>query len=153
MIGGGSMREFLARYFPTFMLTVLLGCFSASLLLSLAQVTYWRGMAPEQSNDYTGLGLLGLIVLLVVGNLLVVRGIAWGVWLVAGYFALCLALVAPMFQYHPHQGIYLVGLLLPLLGLLLLNSRRHRQMRGKLLEIRHQRQRLKASLKPQRKRP
>lgn len=143
MIGGGSMRAFLARYFPTFMLTVLLGCFSASVLLSLAGTTYWRAMAPDQRDHYFLLGLVFLILPLVLGNLLIVRGIRRAVWLVAGYFVVCLLGVVPMLEYHPHQGVYLFGVLLPLLGLLLLNSKRHREMRERLLEIRHQRQRMK----------
>lgn len=143
MIGGGSMRAFLARYFPTFMLTVLLGCFSASVLLSLAGTTYWRAMAADQRDHYFLLGLVFLIPLLVLGNLLIVRGIRRAVWLVAGYFGVCLLGVVPMLGYHPHQGVYLFGVLLPLLGLLLLNSKRHREMRERLLEIRHQRQRMK----------
>ncbi|ULT70214.1 MULTISPECIES: hypothetical protein [unclassified Pseudomonas] len=152
MIGGGRMGEFLARYFPIFMLTVLLGCFSASLLLSLCGTTYWRGMAPAQRDDYLLLGLLLLIPLLVLSNLLIVRGVAWAVWLLAGYFLACLLLVVPMIQYRPHQGVYLFAMLVPLLGLLLLNSRRHREMRERLLEIRHQRRRLLAAAKQSRKR-
>ncbi|QNH79851.1 hypothetical protein GGD92_16970 [Pseudomonas protegens] len=152
MIGGGRMAEFLARYFPIFMLTVLLGCFSASLLLSLCATTYWRGMAPAQRDDYLLLGLLLLIPLLVLGNLLIVRGVAWAVWLVAGYFLTCLLLVVPMFQYRPHQGVYLCAMLVPLLGLLLLNSRRYREMRERLLEIRHERRRLQAAARQPRKR-
>lgn len=152
MIGGGRMGAFLARYFPIFMLTVLLGCFSASILLSLAGTTYWRGMAPAQRDHYGVLGLLVLIPLLVLGNLLIVRGVSRAVWWVVGYFVFCLALMVPMIQYHPHQGVYLVGVLLPLLGLLLLNSQRHRQMREQLWQIRQERQRLKAAVKPPRKR-
>ncbi|QYN02147.1 hypothetical protein K1T36_03010 [Pseudomonas protegens] len=147
MIDGGRMRDFLVRYFPTFMLTVLLGCFSASLLLSLAGTTYWRAMAPPQRDEYLLFGLLVLIPLLVLGNLLIVRGISRAVWLVAGYFVACLLGVVPMFQYHPHQGVYLFGVLLPLLGLLQLNSKRHREMRERLLQIRQQRQRFKQQRK------
>ncbi|ROL71380.1 hypothetical protein BK634_09585 [Pseudomonas chlororaphis] len=142
MIGGGSMTAFFARYFPTFMGTVLLGCFSASGLLSLAGTTYWRGLEPSVRTDYLGLAVLFLVLLLVAGHFLMLRGRSWAVWLVTGYFLLCLALVLPMFAYGPHQGVYLVTLLLPLLGLLLLNSKRHREMRGRLLEIRHERERI-----------
>ncbi|MGC5699839.1 hypothetical protein J4P02_06490 [Pseudomonas sp. NFXW11] len=145
MIGGGSMRAFLARYFPTFMLTVLLGCFSASALLSLAVTTYWRDLPAAQRSDYLGLALLVLIALLVAGNLLIIRGRSWAVWLVAGYFLACLAITVPMLQYRPHQGVYLFAILLPLLGLLSLNGKRHRQMREKLLQIRLQRQSIRAA--------
>lgn len=139
MIGGGSLKAFLARYFPVFMGTILLGCFSGSTLLVLAGATYWRALEPSARTDYVGLGTLALVLVLVLGNLLIVRGRAWAVWWVAGYFLACLAAVLPTFAYGPHQGVYLFAVLLPLLGLLLLNSKRHREMRKKLVEIRRQR--------------
>lgn len=139
MIGGGSLKPFLARYFPVFMGTILLGCFSGSTLLALAGGTYWRALAPSTRTDYVGLGTLVLVLVLVLGNLLIARGRAWAVWWVAGYFLACLAAVLPTFAYGPHQGVYLFAVLLPLLGLLLLNSKRHREMRGKLVDIRRQR--------------
>ncbi|MCD9117799.1 MULTISPECIES: hypothetical protein [Pseudomonas] len=139
MIGGGSLKQFLARYFPVFMGTILLGCFSGSTLLVLAGTTYWRALEPSARTDYIGLGTLALVLVLVLGNLLIVRGRAWAVWWVAGYFLACLAAVVPMLAYRPHQGVYLFAVLLPLLGLLLLNSKRHREMRKKLVEIRRQR--------------
>jgi hypothetical protein len=46
-----------------------------------------------------------------------------------------------------HPLIYAVTLLFPLLALLLLNSKRHREMRQKLLEVRHLRQALIAKHK------
>ncbi|WVV48318.1 hypothetical protein THH46_03205 [Pseudomonas sp. NA13] len=46
----------------------------------------------------------------------------------------------------------MTGLLFPLLGLLLLNSKRHREMRSKLVEIRHQRERILQSAKTSRPR-
>ncbi|AKJ97484.1 MULTISPECIES: hypothetical protein [Pseudomonas] len=140
MIGGGSLKGFLARYFPVFMGTLLLGCFCGSMLLSLAGTTYWRALEPSTRADYVGFGTLALVLVLVGANLLIVRGRAWAVWGVAGYFLACLAAVLPMFAYRPHQGVYLFAVLLPLLGLLLLNSQRHREMRRKLVEIRRQRE-------------
>ncbi|MGN8274293.1 hypothetical protein [Pseudomonas sp. SMN5] len=139
MIGGGSLKGFLARYFPVFMGTILLACFSGSTLLVLAGTTYWRALEPSVRTDYVGLGTLALVLVLVVGNLLIARGRAWAVWCVSGYFLACLGAVIPMFAYRPHQGVYLSAMLLPLLGLLLLNSKRHREMRRKLVEIRRQR--------------
>ena len=140
MIGGGALKPFLARYFPVFMGTILLGCFSGSTLLVLAGTTYWRALESSARVDYVGLGTLALVLVLVLGNLLIARGRAWAVWCVAGYFLACLAVVLPMFTYRPHMGVYLFALLLPLLGLLLLNSKRHREMRSKLVDIRRQRE-------------
>ena len=140
MIGGGSLKSFLARYFPVFMGTILLGCFSGSTLLVLAGTTYWRALEPSARTDYVGLGTLALVIVLVLGNLLIARGRTWAAWLVTGYFLTCLVAALPMFAYRPHQGVYLFAVVLPLLGLLLLNSKRHREMRRKLVEIRRQRE-------------
>jgi hypothetical protein len=152
MIGGGSLKPFLARYFPVFMGTILLGCFSGSTLLVLAGATYWRTLEPSIRTDYVGFGTLALVVVLVLGNFLIARGRAWAIWWVAGYFLACLAAVLPTFVYRPHQGVYVFAVLLPLLGLLLINSKRHREMRRKLVEIRHQREAIIQSAKASRPR-
>ncbi|MBV4553433.1 hypothetical protein HU742_020000 [Pseudomonas sp. SWRI102] len=152
MIGGGSLKQFLAHYFPVFMGTILLGCFSGSTLLVLAGATYWRALEPSTRTDYVGLGTLALVLILVLGNLLIARGRAWAIWWVAGYFLTCLAAVLPTFAYGPHPGVFIFAVLMPLLGLLLLNSKRHREMRGKLVEIRHQRELIIKSAKASRPR-
>ncbi|UZD98257.1 hypothetical protein LOY64_02965 [Pseudomonas corrugata] len=120
--------------------TILLACFSGSTLLVLVGMTYWRTLEPSVRTDYVGLGTLALVLVLVVGNFLMARGRVWAVWCVAGYFLACLGTVISMFAYRPNQGVYLFAMLLPLLGLLLLNSKRHREMRSKLVDIRRQRQ-------------
>ncbi|KJH87947.1 lipoprotein [Pseudomonas fluorescens] len=152
MIGGGSMKQFLARYFPVFMGTIFLGCFSGSALLVLSAGTYWRALEPSVRSNYVGLGTLALVSVLVLGNLMIARGRVWAIWWVTSYFLGCLAAVLPTFAYGPHQGVYVFAVLLPLLGLLLLNSKRHREMRSKLIEIRHQRERIIQSAKASRPR-
>ncbi|XVN13600.1 hypothetical protein QZH47_18775 [Pseudomonas corrugata] len=135
-VAGGSLKGFLARYFPVFMGTILLACFSGSTLLVLVGMTYWRTLEPSVRTDYVGLGTLALV--LVVGNFLMARGRVWAVCSgllsgLSGYgnFNVCLPAAS---------GVYLFAMLLPLLGLLLLNSKRHREMRSKLVDIRRQRQ-------------
>jgi hypothetical protein len=59
----------------------------------------------------------------------------------------CLLFVVPMIQYDLHLLVYGSALLFPLLGLLLLNSKRHREMRHRLLEIRRLRQAVVAQRK------
>ncbi len=76
-VAGGSLKGFLARYFPVFMGTILLACFSGSTLLVLVGMTYWRTLEPSVRTDYVGLGTLALV--LVVGNFLMARGRVWAV--------------------------------------------------------------------------
>ena len=86
-----------------------------------------------------GLSVAGL-VRSVNSNFLVVRGHAWAVWGMVGFFVMCLLVVLPTLQYHPHWFIYSESLFWPLLGLLLINSKGYRSMVGKLVEVRRLRE-------------
>ncbi len=68
-----------------------------------------------------------------------IRGRSWGVRAIVVFYLVCLFIVLPTYGYRPHPVAYVTGLLFPLLGLLLLNSKRHREMRQKLLELRNER--------------
>lgn len=140
MKGFPDMGSFLARYFPVFIGTIFMAIFSGASAVSLAGVTYLRGMDPALKADYSGLAILVLVAVLVFGNVMIARGRVWATGLVAGYLGCCLLFVLPMIQYHLHVLIYGSTVLFPLIGLLLLNSQRHREMRQKLLEVRHLRE-------------
>ena len=140
MNGFPDLSSFLTRYFPVFMGTIFMAIFSGASALSLAGVTYLRGVDPSLKANYSVLAILVLVAVLVVGNVMIARGYPWADRLVAGYLAGCLLFVVPMIQYHPHMQVYCSAVLFPLFGLLLLNSKRHREMRQKLVEVRHLRQ-------------
>ena len=131
-----SAGRFLARYFPVFMGTVLMAIFSGSAAVSIAGVTYLRGVDPALKSSYSGAAILVLVAVLVFGNVMIARGYPWATRLVAGYLVCCLLFVLPMIQYGINTVVYGSAVLFPLLGLLLLNSKRHREMREKLLEVR-----------------
>ncbi|QOQ73997.1 hypothetical protein IMF22_21195 [Pseudomonas poae] len=140
MKGFPDMGSFLARYFPVFMGTIFMAILSGASAVSLAGVTYLRGVDPALKADYSGLAILVLVAVLVFGNVMIARGRAWATSLVAGYLGCCLLFVLPMIQYPVHKLVYGSAMLFPLLGLLLINSKRHREMRQKLLEVRHLRE-------------
>ncbi|CRM47674.1 hypothetical protein IFR08_18220 [Pseudomonas fluorescens] len=140
MSGFPDMRSFLARYFPVFMGTVFMAIFSGSVAVSTAGVTYLRGVEPALKSSYSGAAILLLVVVLVFGNVMIARGYPWAARLVAGYLGACLLFVLPMIQYDLNRLVYGSAVLFPLLGLLLLNSKRHREMRQRLHEIRRLRQ-------------
>lgn len=133
----GSFR---ARYFPVFIVTIFMAIFSGSSAVALAGVTYLRTVDPQLKSSYSGFGLFTLMALLVLGNVMIARGRSWAVWLMVGYFGACLLFVLPMIQYQPHLLIYCSAVVFPMLGLLLLNSKRHREMRHRFVQIRHLRQ-------------
>ncbi len=135
-----SINGFLARYFPVFMGTIFMAIFSGSASVSMAGVTYLRGLDPALKANYSVGAILVLVAVLVFGNVMIARGYSWATRLVASYLGACLLFVLPMIQYDLNKLVYGSAVLFPLLGLLLLNSKRHREMRKKLSEIRHLRQ-------------
>jgi len=71
---------------------------------------------------------------------MIARGRPQWVWPLAALLAFCVVAVLPTVDFGPHPLSYGLSLLFPLLGLLLLNSKRHREMRQKLVEVRRLRQ-------------
>ncbi|MCJ8206226.1 hypothetical protein [Pseudomonas sp. RGM2987] len=132
------MKAFLARYFPTFICAFFLACFSLSASISLISSTYFRG-SPERAK-YSFLVALVLALLLALSHFLMIRGRPWGVRAIVVFYVASFLAVLPTYTYQPHSVVYMTGLLFPLLGLLLLNSKRHREMRSQLVEIRRQRE-------------
>ncbi|MCQ6255753.1 hypothetical protein [Pseudomonas sp. Q11] len=102
--------------------------------------TYFRSI-PVDVRATTGWATTVVIAMVIVhSNYLIVRGRPWCAWVMVAVFAACLLTVLPTIQYEPHKFIYTEGVFWPLLGLLLLNSKRHREMRSKLVEVRYQRE-------------
>ncbi|CDF96512.1 MULTISPECIES: membrane protein [unclassified Pseudomonas] len=147
-----TLRVFFQRHFLGFIAAIFTAYLSVALALALAFVTYFRSWPLKDSGIY--IMLAGAVVTLLVahGNLMVLWGRPRWVWLLVGVFVACLAFVLPMIYFAPHQVLYGLAVLFPLLGLLLLNSKRHREMRSKLVEIRHQRERLSQAIKTSRSR-
>ena len=135
-----TLRDFFRQYFLTFMGGVFAACFSLALAVALAFITYFRDAPIAQVGlEIMSAGAL-LILLTVQSNFMILRGRPSWVWVMVGIYVACLLFVVPMLLYQPHKFLYGLALLFPFLGLLLLNSKRHREMRQKLLEIRHLRQ-------------
>jgi hypothetical protein len=134
-----SVARFLTRYFPVFMGTIFMAIFSGAMVTVLINATYLRRLEPSLQTEVSGWALLSLTAFLVFGNFMIARGRRWAAGFMVGYFAFCLMLVIPTIQFSPHTLAYALGIASPLLGLLLLNTPRHREMRQKLSEIRAQR--------------
>ncbi|MBC3348160.1 hypothetical protein HU811_16110 [Pseudomonas sp. SWRI196] len=145
-----SLNTFLAHYFPTFICAFFLACFAVSASISLVSSTYFRG-DPERAK-YSFLVALILSLLLALSHFVMIRGRSWGVRAIVVFYLACLFTVLPTYGYKPHPVAYVTGLLFPLLGLLLLNSKRHREMRQKLLELREERMAMRSAVRLQKKR-
>ncbi|CAM3635682.1 hypothetical protein D3C81_310280 [compost metagenome] len=132
-----SPEGFKARYFPYFMAAFFMVCLSIGCAVSLASATYFAGYADR--SDYSTFSLLVLAVLVFIGHFLMVRGRRWAVWIIAFLYCASLITVVSTYSFQPHRGVYMLGLLFPLIGLLLLNSTGHRQMRESLAKLHHER--------------
>ncbi|MCD5973921.1 hypothetical protein NLO88_11915 [Pseudomonas syringae] len=137
MMQTDGLQAFLARYFPTFIGAFFLAVFSISAAISLASSTYFREYSERGS--YSAMAAIALSVVLCFGNFMMIRGRTWGVWIIVALLIISLLTVLLTFGYRPHMFSYTTGILFPLLGLLMLNSKRHREMREELVKVRAQR--------------
>lgn len=143
-----TLRDFFRHYFLTFIGGVFAAYFSLAFATALSFVTYFRDK-PLAGGLGVSIVLFGafLVLLTVHSNFMILRGRPCWVWVMVGIYLACFLFVLPMVQYSPHKFFYGLALAFPLFGLLALNSGVQRQMRIKLVEIRHIRQALKARSK------
>ncbi|WP_040063864.1 hypothetical protein [Pseudomonas batumici] len=146
-----DLPRFLTRYFPTFMGGIFATLASLACAIPLMMDFYFSAASLGEQATWSVLGGMAITLVVVHCNFMVVRGRPQWVWGLVGVLVLCLLGVLPTIEDRPHKVIYTLAVLFPLLGLLLLNSKRHREMRSKLVDIRHQREALKSALKARRK--
>ncbi|WP_277961614.1 hypothetical protein [Pseudomonas sp. RIT-To-2] len=136
-----SFRQWLGRYLLVFMGVIFMGCFSLG--AAVAMVANALGNVHQRAI-YGWLACLALGAVLVHINLFIVLG--WRNWagVMAAFFVACLLAVLAAFD--PGASRVMVGgcLLWPVIGLLLLNSKRHREMRAGI-QARRQRRLLRRS--------
>jgi len=128
--------RFIQRHVPVFMATVLLCLCTCALLVALVLLTYLREMEVGVALKVSfSLGLV-LVLAMSAGKILIVQGLPYGSAVLAACFAACLAMALPAVEFRAPRALYFLAIMLPLLGMLLLNSRRHREMRARLREVR-----------------
>ncbi|VVM99149.1 hypothetical protein [Pseudomonas fluorescens] len=142
-----SIRNFLSKYFPVFMGAIFASIFTLVFAVPLFFESYFRNLPLADNAKYSFFGGVALTLIVVHCNFMVARGRPQWVRPLVVLLALCFLGVLPTIAYEVQPLIYAVTLLFPLLALLLLNSKRHREMRQKLLEVRHLRQALIAKHK------
>lgn len=142
-----SIRNFLSKYFPVFMGAIFASIFTLVFAVPLFFESYFRNLPLADNAKYSFFGGIALTLIVVHCNFMVARGRPQWVRPLVVLLALCFLGVLPTIAYEVQPLIYAVTLLFPVLALLLLNSKRHREMRQKLLEVRHLRQALIAKHK------
>jgi hypothetical protein len=152
MIVDLGLRSFLTRYFLSFMGGIFATLFSLVFGTLLIASSYFPDASLADSTKYSFLSGMGLTLVVSHCHFMVARGRPQWIWPVATILVVLLVLVVPTIAYRPHKLIYFLAVLFPLLGLLLFNSKRHREMRARLVEIRRQRGLIQQSFKTRSKR-
>ena len=133
-----ELKAFLARFFPVFIVVFLLSCFALSGVVSLIFATYLRALEGEGTLSHA---VTLLVALTVAGtHIALVRGRTWGVRGIVAALLGGMAAVAPCYAYPSFRGSLIAILLFSLVALLVINSRRYREMREVLVDYRRKRQ-------------
>lgn len=131
-----SIRSFLSTYFPVFMGAIFTSIFTLVFAVPLFFDSYLPNLSMADNAKYSFLGGIALTLVIVHCNFMIARGRPRWVRPLLVLLGLCFLGVLPTFNDQLHVLMFGPSLLFPLLGLLLLNSKRHREMRQKLLEVR-----------------
>ncbi|MEQ6924161.1 hypothetical protein AAUI01_00870 [Pseudomonas mosselii] len=131
-----TLKPFLKRYFGVFIGAYFSSIIAVAWTFALVWSTYCRSCSKDGLLPWS---LLAILAVFMLGHGAVVRGRAWGAWLVAGLCAGCMVLTLATYGYRPNLFIYASTLVTALVTLLLLNSRRYREMRTCLAEYREKR--------------
>ncbi|MFK0310042.1 hypothetical protein ACIQUF_02260 [Pseudomonas sp. NPDC090233] len=127
----------MTRYGPAFAASTLLCMVAAGSGVALWGGTYLRNLPDGLA--YMVMGAVTLILLFSAGQLAMIRGFRWGLWLLLPSLVLPALTAISLFGTRHAGAMQMAILTLSLLGLLVLNSKRHRAMRQRLIELRLQR--------------
>jgi len=130
-------EAFMTRYGPTFASGTLLCMVGAGSGIGLWDSSYLYNL-PDRGT-YALTAALTLLVLFCTGQFAMIRGFRWGLWLVLPCLAGPALTALSLFGTRHAGPVQYVILALSLLGLLVVNSKRHRAMRQRLVELRLQR--------------
>ena len=141
--------QLLKRFMPVIGGDALAGCFSIALTTILAMLTY----LPTYPVDFVAktcfFSAAGVGAVFALAKYEVLYGRIHWVWINVAIYLLCLLISLPAVLWRPNTYLYTLALLGPLVGLLILNSNRCRELRQKSVELRHKREAIIATLKQQ----
>lgn len=141
------IRPFLLRYFPVFIGVIFSGIFASVAVVMLAENYYFPSLTNADAEN-TG---RVLAIFITHCNFMIAYGRPKWAWGMCALFIACLLVALPGFLFSPHPFIYAECFFWPLLGLLLLRSKRHQEMRAKCVELRHMRAKVMAAIEKRRK--
>ncbi|WP_017737041.1 hypothetical protein [Pseudomonas sp. CBZ-4] len=128
---------------------ILALCFSVGTASTLMNLTYFADSSDEFATGAFFIGSATTCALFGIAQSAVLHGYAQWVWLQAGVFMIYFLAVLPTAIYSPDRILFTLAVLSPLIGLLFINGKRQREMRGMMLELRHKREHIVSTLKKQ----
>ncbi|MGG2398334.1 hypothetical protein ACJRW5_15485 [Pseudomonas sp. SH1-B] len=134
---GPDFLTILRRHFLIFIGAFYLALFALAVSMILLLEVY--PPAPDEYGIYMMSASAGIAVYLCAANFLIVRGRPWAVWVIVAGMAACMLVVLTHWGRRAADLMYVIGLLLPLVTLLTLNSKRYRAMLDAMVEVRSQR--------------
>ncbi|MBA1296165.1 hypothetical protein G7025_22640 [Pseudomonas lurida] len=137
------------RYMPVIGADLLVACASIGLTAILAMLTYLSTCPTGFATKTSFFGATGLGAVFALAKYKVLYGRIHWVWINVAIYLICLLVALPTIAYRPNTYLYAICLLCPLTGLLILNSNRCRELRHKMVDIRHKREDIIATLKKQ----
>lgn len=138
---------FLIRYFPVFIGVIFSGIYSSAVVVVMVE-NYFLPSLSNAAAERVGVVLALFITLC---NVMIAYGFPRGAWGMYGLFITCLLVAAPGFIFLPIPVFYVDCIFSSVLGLLLLSSKRHQEMRAKYVELRHMRRLIGVDIKKRRK--
>jgi hypothetical protein len=142
-------RKFRRRYALVIGADLLAGCFTIAMTAVLLLVTFLSTLPEGLAIKIFFFGSVATGLVLFFSKTQVTYGRIHLVWVSVGIYVTCLLISLPAIAYRPPLFLYAMSLLSPLIGLLILNSNRCRELRQKMVEIRHKREDIIVTLKKQ----
>ncbi|WP_455825936.1 hypothetical protein [Pseudomonas graminis] len=143
-----SPQQFRKRYALVIAADLLAGCFTIAMTAALL-LTVLSKLPEDLAVRIFFFGSVLIGVVLFVSKIQVACGRIHLVWISVGIYVMCLLISMLTLAHRPPVSLYFMSLISPLLGLLILNSNRCRELRHKSVELRHKRLAIITTLKQQ----
>ncbi|RMN44961.1 hypothetical protein SAMN05444506_1332 [Pseudomonas syringae] len=142
------VAAFRSHYLMSFLTPIFMGIFSLAITAGIVVDAYFPN-DMERAGQSVML-LMGVTLVLSFGGIMMSRGHACGMWILAAILVGCFLAVLPTAPAHWRRYelmFYVLGLLFPLLGLLSLNSERGRELRLQWRIIRSERKEIRQEMR------
>ena len=133
-----QFSAFMMRFFPRFLLSFFSALFGISITVMLWALVHWR-LPADIGRHCMALGG-SMALMLCLGSFIMIRGYRWGMWVNWAVLGAGLLIGLSLLGSGTSRVPLGMGVMLQLLSLLAFNSRRHREMRTRLIALRIERQ-------------